>query len=105
MAFTLLKGIAEFPREAMTNPYFWRGNDVNQESLIQAMNVAGDLLVEDYSGWKASQRAQHELDLIKNMEHVSGDAEAKCRALWALITTGNAEGMGALIDSDTRRLP
>ena len=40
-AFALLKGIAEFPREAMTNRFFWRGIRTDKDALIKAMNVAG----------------------------------------------------------------
>jgi hypothetical protein len=37
------------------------------------------------------------LELIKQLEAVSGDAQAKCRALWTLITTGNEEAVVALV--------
>lgn len=97
-AFTLLKGISEFPREAMTNRFFWQGIRTDEEALIKAMNVAGDHLVDEYGGRKAKQRAELELDLIKQLEDASGDALAKCRALWALITTGNEGAVVALID-------
>ncbi|MDH0899003.1 hypothetical protein N5C12_06520 [Comamonas aquatica] len=97
-AFALLKGISEFPREAMTNRFFWQGIRTDEEALIKAMNVAGDHLVDEYGGRKAKQRAELELDLIKQLEDASGDALAKCRALWALITTGNEYAVVALID-------
>jgi hypothetical protein len=66
-AFALLKGIAEFPREAMTNRFFWQGIRTDEDALIKAMNVAGDHLVEEYGGRKAKQRAELELDLIKQL--------------------------------------
>jgi hypothetical protein len=97
-AFALLKGISEFPREAMTNRFFWQGIRTDEEALIKAMNVAGDHLVDEYGGRKAKQRAELELELIKQLEDASGDALAKCRALWALITTGNEDAVVALID-------
>lgn len=96
-AFALLKGIAEFPREAMTNRFFWQGIKTDENALIKAMNVAGDHLIEEYGGRKAKQRAQLELDLIKQLEDASGDALAKCRALWSLITTGNEDAVVALV--------
>jgi hypothetical protein len=52
-AFALLKGIAEFPREAMTNRFFWQGIRTDEDALIKAMNAAGDYLVEEYGGRKA----------------------------------------------------
>jgi hypothetical protein len=96
-AFALLKGIAEFPRQAMTDRFFWRGIKTDENALVNAMNVAGDYLVEEYGGRKAAQRAQLELEMIKQLEAVSCDAQAKCRALWTLITTGNEEAVVALV--------
>ena len=97
-AFALLKGIAEFPREAMTNRFFWQGIRTDEDALIKAMNVAGDHLVEEYGGRKAKQRAELELDLIKQLEDASGDALDKCRALWTLITTGKEDAVVALLE-------
>jgi len=62
------------------------------------MNVAGDHLVKEYGSRKAKQRAELELDPIKQLEDVPGDALAKCRAVWALITTGNEEAVVALVE-------
>ncbi len=94
----LLKGIAEFPRKAMTDRFFWRGIATDEDVLIKAMNVAGDYLVEDYGGRKAMQRAKLELGLIKQLENASGDALAKCRALSSLITTGKEDALVALVE-------
>lgn len=96
-AFALLKSIAEFPREAMTNRFFWRGMQVNEDELIKAMNVAGDYLIDEYGSRKAMQRAAVELDLIKQLEDASTDSLAKCRSLWTLITTGKMDEVEALI--------
>ncbi|MNN81400.1 hypothetical protein D3C81_1982220 [compost metagenome] len=96
-AFALLKGIAEFPREAMTNRFFWQGIRTDEDVLIQAMNVAHDYLVEEYGGRKAKQRAELELDLIKQLENASSDTLAKCQALWSLITTGKEDAVLALV--------
>lgn len=104
-AFALLKGIAEFPRQAMTDRFFWQGIKTDEDSLIKAMDVAGDYLVKDYGGRKAKQQAEIDLDLIKQLEDASGDAKDKCRALWELITTGKSEGAVALIDASTPRAP
>jgi hypothetical protein len=100
-AFALLKGIAEFPREAMTNRFFWQGIRTTEDALIKAMNVAGDPLVEEYGSRKAMHRAEWELELIKRLEEVSADALDKCRALWTLITTGKEHEVIAVIDSST----
>lgn len=104
-AFALLKGIAEFPRQAMTDRFFWQGIKTDEDALIKAMDVAGDYLVKDYGGRKAKQQAEVDLELIKQLEDAPGDAQDKCRALWALITTGKSEDAAALIDASTSRVP
>ena len=102
-AFALLKGVAEFPREAMTNHFFWRGLRTEEEVLVRAMNVAGDYLVEDYGSRKSMQRAEGELDLIKQLEEAPGEPLAKCRALWALIRTGKADEVTSIIEAATAK--
>lgn len=102
-AFTLLKGIAEFPREAMTNRFFWQGIRSNEDVLINAMNVADDYLVAEYGGRKARHHAELELVLIKQLEEASGDPQDKCRALWSLITTGNLNAVATLVNTATSR--
>lgn len=104
-AFALLKGIAEFPREAMTNRFFWQGIRTDEDALIKAMNVAGDHLVAEYGGRKAKQRTEVELELIKQLEDASGDALAKCWALWALITTGKEDAVVALVEGSATVAP
>lgn len=104
-AFALLKGIAEFPRHAMTDRFFWQGIRTDEDALIKAMDVAGDYLAAEYGGRKAKQQAAIDLDLIRRLEDASGDAQDKCRALWALITTGNSEDAVELIGASTLRAP
>lgn len=104
-ALTLLKGVAEFPREAMTNKFFWRGMRTNEDELIHAMDVAGDHLVPEYGSRKAMQRAAEELAWIKSLEESPGEPLDKCRALWALITTGQeAELMKVLNEAPTHNV-
>lgn len=82
----------------MTDRFFWQGIKTDEDSLIKAMDVAGDYLVKDYGGRKAKQQAEIDLDLIKQLEDAPGDAQAKCSALWALITTGKEGEVVALIN-------
>ncbi len=89
-AFQLLKGIVEFPREAMTNRYFWQGARINDEDeLVKAMNVAEDHLVKEYGSRKAKQQSEQELALVKALEVSTAEVREKCEALWSLIKTGN----------------
>jgi len=90
-AFQLLKGVAEFRREAMTNTnrFFWQGTRTNEGALVKAMDVAGDYLVDEYGARKAKQRAERELGLIKGLEASNADARDRCEALWKLMVDGD----------------
>lgn len=97
-AFALLKGIAEFPRKAMTDRFFWQGIQTDEDALIKAMDVVGDYLVADYGDRRSKQRAEVELDLIKRLEGAPAEPLDKCRALWTLITTGKECAAVAVVD-------
>ena len=96
-AFALLMGVADFPRKAMTNRFFWQGMRTKEDELIHAMDVAGDHLIQEYGSRKAMQRAADELVWIKALEESPGEPLDKCRALWELITTGREAALLALV--------
>jgi hypothetical protein len=98
-AFTLLKGIAEFPRQAMTDRFFWRGILTDEEALIQAMNVADDQIVRTYGERKAQHLAKSQLALVKEIEDACVDAKAKCNAIWKLIDSGDNIEIRKLIET------
>ena len=87
----------------MTDRFFWQGIKTDEDALIKAMDVADDHITKEYGGRKAKQHAETELDLIKQLEDASGDAKAKCSALWVLITTGKVDEAAALIYASTPR--
>ncbi len=91
-AFQLLKGIAEFPRAAMTNKFFGQGVRTDEDAVIKAMDVAGDHLVAEYGGRKAKQRAAQELAILKDLEASAAEARDRCAALWTLLTAGDDTG-------------
>ncbi len=103
-AYQLIKGVAEFPRKALTNRFFWQGIRTDEEALVHAMDVAGDQLVKEYGGRKAKQRAEHELILIKGLETTTADARDKCEALWSLITKGDEKIASRLLAADAAEL-
>ncbi len=98
-AFQLLKGVAEFPRQAMTSRFFWQGVRTDEDALIGAMDVAGDHLVPEYGSRKAKHRAEHELALIKQLESSSAEARERCAALWALVTAGDDSVARTLLEA------
>jgi hypothetical protein len=96
-ALQLVKSIALFPRAAMTDRFFWNGIPTEEADLIDAMNVAGDCLVENYGSRKAWQRAKRELAMIKRIDAVDAAAKDKCQALWALLTQADEKPLKALL--------
>ncbi len=98
-AFQLLKGIAEFPREAMTNRFFWQGIRTDEDALIQAMDVVGDYLVAEYGSRKAKHRAEQDLVLIKGLENSIADPQEKSHAIWVLMTTGDDAEIAAILQA------
>ena len=95
----VLKGIAEFPREAMTNRFFWQGIRTDEDALIQAMDVVGDYLVTEYGSRKAKHRAEQDLVLIKGLENSIADPQEKSHALWVLMTTGDDAEVAAILQA------
>ena len=99
-AFSLLKAIADFPREAATDPFFLQGTRVDQDQLLGAMNVAGDvLLAVERKGAPDKRRLKDELDLIKQLESAAGEPRGKCGAPWSLITTGDESAIVAILNA------
>lgn len=99
-AFSLLKAIADFPREAATDPFFLQGARVDQDQLLDAMNVAGDaLLAAERKGAPNKRRLKDELDLIRQLESAAGEPRGKCGALWSLITTGDESAIVAIVNA------
>ncbi|MFG6449540.1 hypothetical protein ACG0Z6_15040 [Roseateles sp. BYS180W] len=96
---SLLKGMAEFPRRALSDRFFLQGLHGDIDTLLVAMDVAGDDLVRTMDDRKTRQRAETELQLVRQLESAPGDAKDKCAALWALITTGRDEALKVLIAS------
>jgi len=84
----LLKGIAEFPRKALTDRFFLRGSKVDEDALVAAMDVAGDHLIPEFGSRNAMRMAEGELKLIRQLDESSLEAKEKCRALLALIRKG-----------------
>jgi len=88
-ALMLLRGIGEFPRLAMTDRYFWRGLQTDEDALIAAMDVAGDSIVREYGSRRVVQRAGAELDAIRALDASTVEAKKKCEAIWAIILDGD----------------
>ena len=60
-----------------------------EDTLVKAMDVAGDHLVAEYGGRKAKQRAAHELAILKDLEASPAEPRDRCAALWTLLKAGD----------------
>ncbi len=103
MAFQFLKGVASFPREAMTNQYFWRGVATDEDKLVSAMNIAGDYIVRDYDTRTAKKIAIQELELIRALDTTTANPKEKTAALWTLLATGAQEQIQALVEAEAQK--
>jgi hypothetical protein len=90
-AYTLLKGIAEFPRSVLSDPFFLRGVKTNERDLVEAMNVSGDHLVSIFDTHQAKVTAETELKWIQQLDQSSISAQEKCRILISLIKKGEMD--------------
>lgn len=95
-ALRLLSSIAEYPRRAITDPYYLRGIRVDLDDLLKAMDVCGDAII---SAWlsttrntlKVELRALEELDKLRTIiadPDIGG--RQKCEQILLLI-----EGKGS----------
>jgi hypothetical protein len=90
-AFSLLADVTAFPREALTDSFFFRGLKVAEEDLIKVMNVADDALCRDLTARGVKDRCKAELDLLARIENASIEAKHRC-SLVLQILAGDALG-------------
>jgi len=84
-AFSLLSGVAVFPRKALTDSFFFRGLKVTEDDLIEAMNVADDALVRDLGTRGIKSRCRAELDLLSRIEKVPIESRDRCELVFRIL--------------------
>jgi hypothetical protein len=77
-ALSLLMHLARFPREALTDRFFFNGLKIGEDDLIDAMNVADDALCRDLRTRGIKERCRAELDLLARVERSPLDARDRC---------------------------
>lgn len=77
-AYSLLADVAEFPRKALTDPFFFRGLRVSEEDLIEAMNVLDDAILRERTLKGIKDRCKRELELLDRIETSSLESREKC---------------------------
>lgn len=90
-ALRLLYSIAEYPRKAITDPYYLRGIMVDLDELLKAMDVCDDAIVREWSLRRSDildleLRALNELDRLKAIisKH-DMSAREKCEEILQVI--------------------
>lgn len=96
-AYSFLSDVVEFPRKAMTDPFFLRGMHVPEDELIDVMNVANDVIVRDRETRKIKARCEAELEIILQIRNSSLDPRAKCELLWRVIDFDNLDAIASVL--------
>ena len=84
-AYSLLSDIAEFPRKAHTDSFFFRGLKTPKLELLTAMDVASDVILRDLKSFELEERSNTELDLLSTIESAPIEAKARCRFVQKII--------------------
>jgi hypothetical protein len=90
---TFLAGSARLIREALVDPFHFRGLVAQKEEFVRAFNLFDDpLVVRFLHGARYDTDAKEQLRIIKLIEDDAGcSANTRCNALWKL-TSGEPEG-------------
>jgi len=102
-AATFLHAVAEYPRKALTDPFFWRGLAVERSHLFKAMDVAGDQLWSVAERDRTERRAAEELTVLEEMEPLKLDARRRCELLLTLLDGAGPERVRADMTSERTR--
>lgn len=84
-AYSLLSDIANFPRKALTDSFFFRGLKVKEDELIEAMNVADDALCRDFRNRGIKDRCRDELDLLSRIEKEPLESRKRCELVGKIL--------------------
>ena len=85
-ARTLLRAVAEYPRSALKNrAYFFRGLQVKEEALLQAMNVVADPLVAEWFQPRSLETAREELEVLDQIDDSDRPDRDKCELILYLL--------------------
>jgi hypothetical protein len=90
-AYSLLADVAEFPRKALTDPFFFRGLRVSEEGLIEAMNVLDDVILRERTLKGVKDRCKKELELLDRIETSSLESREKCELVLMVLADANTD--------------
>lgn len=88
-AFRFLVHVAKYPRDCLTDPFFMRGLRIDQKTLMAAMDVVSDSLVDSYIKEDSGlDLARDQNRIIEYIQSVDIDDILKCDALYRLMRNG-----------------
>ena len=101
-AYSLLSDLALFPRKALTDPFFFRGLRVSEDDLIDAMDVADDILVSDRMKLRMKDRCKADIEVLGQIKKAEIDAREKCDLIWRLLRGEKATNLGVRLDKKVK---
>lgn len=84
-AYSLLSDVAAFPRKAFTDSFFFRGLKTPKKDLINAMNVADDVLLRDSGTFELEDRCKAELNLLSRIKEAPVESRLRCSLVRKVI--------------------
>jgi hypothetical protein len=96
-AFSLLAGVAAFPRKALTDSFFFRGLEVSEDDLIEAMNVADDALCRDLRSRGIKERCKAELNLLSRIEKATMESRDRCELVWRILSGDSIDAIDKIL--------
>ena len=96
-AYSLLKDIAAFPRKILTDSFFLRGIKVEEEDLIEAMNVADDVLCRDFRSRGIKKRCTEELGLLALIDGTPMESRERCELVRRILAGDSIEKINQVI--------
>jgi hypothetical protein len=90
-AFSLLADVADFPRKALTDGFFFRGLKVPEDDLIDAMNIADDPICNERNVRNIKERCRDELAVLSRIEASELAPRQRCGLVSRLISGSSAQ--------------
>jgi hypothetical protein len=100
-AYSLLSDIATYPREALTDGFFFRGLTTSRQEIreiAKAMNVADDAFLRGAAISEREDRCATELDLLLRIEKTTIESKQRCNLVWKIIQGASVSSIEAELE-------
>jgi hypothetical protein len=96
-AFSLLADVAAFPRKALTDSFFLRGLKVPEDDLIEAMNVANDVLLRNLGARGIKDRCKAELNLLMRIKKAPMESRERCELVCRILNDNAIDAIDEIL--------